>query len=362
MTLDRNPPPRTWVLLGQKTGDNHQLLALADALGWAYEVRHIRNRPWELITNVFAGDRLWGVDRDRSSALAAPWPDLVLSAGRRNEPVARWLQRQSGGRARLVHLGRPWAALARFDLIVTTPQYFLPAATNVLHNRLPLHRIDLARAGAEAAALEPELAMLPRPRTLVLLGGDSGPFVFTAEKARQLALLVDALVMTEGGTVLATDSRRTPAAASAAFQAALRAPQRFFARDDPGPSRYLALLGTADRVVLTAESMSMLAEALATQKPVHLFPLHDAGPWWSHAHGWRGKPLGHRLAMAFGPRRMRRDVTRMLELAVAEGRAQWLGSPPLPAAQTAPRISATCDDLQRAAQRVRDLMSCRIEP
>lgn len=357
MTQARNPSPRTWVLLGQKAGDNHQVLALADALGWPYEVREIRNRPWELATNLLAGTRLWGIDRRRSSPLASPWPELVISAGRRNEPVARWLQRQSGGRARLVHIGRPWAPLAAFDLIVTTPQYFLPTGANVLHIGLPLHRADRERAQAEAAAWIPELCTLPPPYTVVLLGGDSGPFVFTAAKARRLAQLVDELIANEGGSVLTTDSRRTPPAASAAFRSALRAPCRFQAWGDPGPSRYLALLGAADRLVLTAESMSMLAEALAMQKPVHLFPLIDAGPWWRHAHNWRHKPLSHRLAMAFGPRRMRRDVMRMLELAVAEGRALWLGPPPPPAAESAPPIAPGAD-LERAAQRVRELMNC----
>ncbi|MFZ5653600.1 MAG: mitochondrial fission ELM1 family protein [Pseudomonadota bacterium] len=356
MTPGRPSPPCTWALLGQKAGDNNQVLALAEALGWPYEVREIRNRPWELLANVLAGTRLWGVDRRRSSPLQAPWPELVISAGRRNEPVARWLRNQSGGRARLVHLGRPWAPLAAFDLIVTTPQYFLPAAAaNVVHNRLPLHRVDPERARAAAAGLEPELAALPRPRTLVLLGGDSGPFVFTAGKARRLASRVDELLATTGGAVLATDSRRTPAAASAAFRATLRAPCRFFGWRDPGPGRYLALLGAADRLVLTAESMSMLAEALAMEKPLHLFSLHDPEPWWRHRHAWRAKPLGHRLAMAWGPRRMRRDITRLLELAVAEGRARWLDEPPPPAAEPAPAPPAGGADLERAARRVRAL-------
>lgn len=352
------PPtePRVWALLGQKAGDNNQVLALAEALGEPFAARRIVNRPWELVTNRLVGTSLAGTDRRRSDALAPPWPDLVISAGRRNEPVARWIKRRSGGRARLVHIGRPWAPLAAFDLIVTTPQYFLPDAPNVLHNRLPLHRVDRVRLHAEAAAFAPELRNFASPRTVVLLGGDSGPFVFTAEKACRLAALVDDLVAADGGSVLATDSRRTPAAASAAFRADLRAPCRFFAWGDPGPSRYRALLGSADRLVLTAESMSMLAEALAMQKPVYLFPLHETGRWWRHTRNWRHKPLSHRLAMAVGPRRMRRDVMRMLELAVAEGRAQWLGPSPPPAAEPAPPITATGDDLERAAARVKELL------
>ena len=30
-----------------------------------------------------------------------PWPELVITAGRRNEPVARWIQREAGGRERV---------------------------------------------------------------------------------------------------------------------------------------------------------------------------------------------------------------------------------------------------------------------
>jgi mitochondrial fission protein ELM1 len=355
MTSGHCSPPRTWALLGQKAGDNNQVLALAEALGWPFAVRNIHYRPWELLTNLLAGTSLLGVDRRRSSALQPPWPALVISAGRRNEPVARWIQARSGGHTRLVHIGRPWAPPAAFDLIVTTPQYFLRDAGNVLCNHLPLHRVDAERARAQAAVLAPELAAQPGPRTLVLLGGDSGPFVFTAAKARRLAVEVDRLVAAEDGAVLATDSRRTPAHASAAFRATLRAPGRFFAWNDPTPGRYPALLGSADRLVVTAESMSMLAEALALQKPLYLFSLHDPEPWWRHRHAWRTKPLSHRLVMAWGPRRMRRDVTRLLELVVAEGRAQWLGEPPPPAPEPAAPIAASQTDLERTVQRVRAL-------
>ena len=102
-------PPRTWVLLGQKPGDNGQVLALAEALGWPFEIKRMVYRPTELLTNRLLGITLLGIDRAASSPLAPPWPELVITAGRRNEPVARWIQRQAGGRqpVKLVHVGRP---------------------------------------------------------------------------------------------------------------------------------------------------------------------------------------------------------------------------------------------------------------
>ncbi|HED18676.1 MAG TPA: nucleoside-diphosphate sugar epimerase, partial [Gammaproteobacteria bacterium] len=174
----------TWLLTGHKAGDNTQVTALADALGWPYTVKCFRYRPYELLTNRLLGITLAGLDQASSSELSPPWPALVITAGRRNEPVARWIRRQSGGKTRLVHVGRPWAPLDCFDLIVTTPQYFLPDRHNILKNSLPLHGVTNECLDKAAAVWEPKLAHLPRPYIAVLIGGDSGPFVYTGEKGR----------------------------------------------------------------------------------------------------------------------------------------------------------------------------------
>lgn len=125
--------------------------------------------------NLGRGTGLAGIDRQRSDPLLPPWPELLITAGMRNEPVARWVREQSGGRTRLVHVGRPWADPARFDLVITTPQYRLPRRPNVLHNDLPLHRVHAERLAQAAARWAPTLAPLPAPRIAVVVGGNSGP-------------------------------------------------------------------------------------------------------------------------------------------------------------------------------------------
>ena len=107
--------PFLWLLMGYKAGDNTQVLALAEALDWPFEAKKIVYRPTELLTNLLLGPTLAGVQRNNSSALVPPWPDLVITAGRRNEPVARWVKAHSRGHTRLVHLGRPWADPKHFE-------------------------------------------------------------------------------------------------------------------------------------------------------------------------------------------------------------------------------------------------------
>jgi mitochondrial fission protein ELM1 len=343
--------PVTWVLTGYKAGDNAQVLALADAIGWRYDIKCFNYRKTELLTNRLLAVTLAGIDRTSSSELSPPWPDLIISAGRRNEPVARWIRKQAGGGTRLVHVGRPWAPLDVFDLIITTPQYFLPDRQNVQKNHLPLHGVMSGRLNEAADAWRHEFAHLTPPYTAVLIGGDSGPFVFTAEKGQRLGQLVNSMALHDGGSLLVTDSARTPAPAFEAFQRELSVPAYIHRWSDAGDANpYFAYLALADQLVVTGESMSMLTEASFTCKPLYIFEPGDARPWWRHGYNFRYKPLSHRLAMLFAARRMHRDVGNIQRQLVASGRAVWLGQP-FPAGERAPPP----DDAQRAAVRVRAL-------
>jgi mitochondrial fission protein ELM1 len=358
-----------WCLLGKKAGDNTQVRALAAELGWNCQEKHIAARPWELFVHLGDAQTLAGINQSQSSPLAAPWPDIVISAGRRNEPVARWIRAQSGGKTRLVHIGRPWAPLAQWDLIVTTAQYFLPVQSNIVHNSLPLHRPsaqDYAQAGQQ---LEQAFEHLPRPWVAVLVGGNSGRFVMTASKGRHLGTLAQELGAAADGSVLATDSARTPRAAGDAFQTQLRPPCFCYRWGSAGDNPYQGLLASADAFIVTGESMSMLAEAADTGKPLYIFNVDDgARRWWMLPHNYRYKPLSHRVAMRFGPRRMRRDIGNIQKTLVDTGRAQWLtlegvigAAKALRAGTVAntrepPEHTTSQQDLQRAAQAVRQLV------
>ena len=356
---------KLWALLGRKAGDNAQVLALAEAVGLPFEEKHIHARSWEIVPHLLLGPTLAGIDKGASSPLAPPWPDLVISAGRRNEPVAQWIRAQSDGAVRLVHVGRPWAPPSTWDLIVTTPQYFIHDAPNVLQIPLPLRRITRAEVDQAARRIVPRLAHLPRPLTTVLIGGDSGPFVFTPEKARRLAQGVNRLVSQTGGAALVTDSPRTPKAAAQAFRDALNVPAETFWWHDPDTATenpYLGFLGMADRFVVTGESMSMMAEAASLARPLYLFdPGDPPGTWWRHRHSFRHKPLSHALAMRLAPVRMRRDVSRLQDALRRDGRARWLDEAPhLIAAGETWAATAQLDpmeDAQRAAARVRALLT-----
>ncbi len=361
-------PPRVWAVMCYRAGDNSQIRALAEGLGWPFEVKRLHYRWWGYLLDVWRGTTLAGIVRRRSSPLGPPWPDLIISAAMRNEPVCRWIRRQSGGRARYVHIGKPWAPVASFDLVITAPEYPVPDGPNVLRNGFSLHRVTDARLADEASRLAPRVAHLPRPYIALLVGGYAGRYALDRARAERLAREASALAGERGGSLLVTTSARTSGAAAEALERAIDVPCQLFRwTPDASDNPYYGYLGLADAIIVTCESASMLAEACATLKPVYMFDLDRDGdpaggpspePWrarlrraWSRCNRERLKALLYRrVLLRFAPRPITRDTTRVHELLIASGRAVWLGQA-FPPGRPAPQ-----DDMARSLCRVRALV------
>jgi mitochondrial fission protein ELM1 len=265
-----------WAVLEGRIGDDKQVLALASALRGS--VRIVRMS--DTIPQVIAGRAL------NSFRLHAPWhkgtyrrddlPDLMIVAGGRGVTLARWIKHASCGKTKVVVLGRPWARLADFDLIVTTPQYALPDAKNVQMNLLPLNHAA-ARCVVDAGVQwAPSFAHLPKPWIGALIGGNSGSFRMTLRSAERIGEQLSRLAQEAGGSVLLTTSGRTPTACSEMIAASLKCPSYVHLwRPSQNENPYLGIIALADRFLVTNESASMIAEAANTSKAIELFDLPE---------------------------------------------------------------------------------------
>ncbi|MEZ5931153.1 MAG: ELM1/GtrOC1 family putative glycosyltransferase [Alphaproteobacteria bacterium] len=283
------PPaqPRVTVLFGTTRGDNAQLLILAQALGWPFEVKgEVDSVPMTVVDRLAhaAGIRL---RRSKPLLSSLLWPDLILVTGGRRVIDALRIKAMSEGRSRIVCVGRPWADLDLFDLVITTPQYRLPARPNVLINAMPLNQPDEAALAMAADAWRDDVAHLPKPWIAVLVGGDSGSCRFSAETGRRLAAEANRLAEKTGGALLISTSGRTPKAAADALLENIRAPHVAF-RFDKAARRnpHQGFLALADRFVVTSDSASMIAEAVCTGRPVSIFdvPIRLRSRWMTRQH------------------------------------------------------------------------------
>src|SRR5579885_455329 len=260
--------PLAWVLHDGKAGMASQALGLAEATGFAFEERRLDIRPpWAWLP-----PQLWArpLAAAPGAGLVPPWPDLVIGCGRNTAMPALAIRRLSRGRTVAVQVQDPRVGRDEFDLMVV-PSHDRLRGERVIVTLGAVHRVTAARLAAERVRF-PRLAALPHPVVAVLLGGGNRAYRQDPARLGAFARDIAAALRAAGGSLIATPSRRTGAAALAAFRAGL-GDLSAWVWDGSGDNPYYALLAYADRFVVTADSVSMVSEAAATGKPVQILDL-----------------------------------------------------------------------------------------
>ncbi|MGQ0486448.1 MAG: ELM1/GtrOC1 family putative glycosyltransferase [Hyphomicrobiales bacterium] len=309
-----------WVLQGARAGDNAQARELARRIDGIVQFKDLRFNRLHNVPNWALGASLASLTAEASAILVPPWPDLVVATGKRTAPVARWIKKQSGGKAKIVHIGRPRARLSAFDLVITTPQYGLPAAENLVENLLPFatprqpdwRAIDRWSSG---------WSHLPRPWIALAVGAPKYPLRLQDADIGRLAKAANDLVMALNGSLIVLGSPRTAAGVVDKIGGQLRAPASLHPwnmADNP----YQSALALADRFIVTSDSASMISEAVRTGRPVDIFILPSSKLKLS----WRAAAgLGAWLSRQ-GILQPPRDMSRLVDKIVACGYARPLGS------------------------------------
>ena len=366
--------PSVWVLVDDRPGNATQALGLAGALDWPTEIKRLHCGPLARLHNRLLGASLAGLDRRRSSPLQPPWPELVIAAGRRTAPVARWIGRQARGRTRLVAIGRKAADCADdFDLCVTPAYTRLFPHPNRVETGAPLHRVTAERLAEAADRWRERLQGLPRPRIALLVGGTSGQYRLDAATARRLGEDVMRLAADAGGSALVSTSRRTGPAATRALRTAMAgAAFAHWWSAAGGDNPYLGMLALADALVITGDSESMLAEAGALGRPLFIYPL-PVRPSFRLLRVPREWVVRRATALPAGPRGTARPQQRLEYLCARAIERGWVRptrdlevfhadlvrrgvARPFGAAWSPTAEVSTLDDLEVVARRVRALL------
>ncbi|MFN3522036.1 MAG: mitochondrial fission ELM1 family protein [Phenylobacterium sp.] len=302
-------PLVVWAVSDGRAGIEAQVLGLAEAIA--------RRRPAETLVKRVAwkgraGRRPWWLvpwpmrALDPSSAIAPPWPDIWLAAGRATLPLSLRVRRWSRGRTFVVQTQDPRTPLQPYDLVIP-PMHDRLSGENVLPIVGAPNRLTPERLRADLVRFEAMIAPLPHPRAAVLIGGKSKAFDLSPERAAAMARQIEDAVRDAGGSILLTFSRRTPDAARAILAARLRdLPGVIW--DGEGENPYFAFLAAADCILATEDSTNLATDAAATGKPVFILKMDGRSekfrlfhqelerlgvsrPFEGALHGWTYAPL-----------------------------------------------------------------------
>src|SRR6266849_2975032 len=239
--------PSVWVLHDGKPGMASQARGLAEATGFAFSERKLSiRRPWAWLPPL-----LWLASLDAAKeagqSLTPPWPNLVIGCGRNTVRPALAIRRASGGRTLAAQIQDPQFGRGEFDMLFV-PEHDRLRGPRIVVTRGAIHRVTPERLATERRRF-PALDALVRPVLGVLIGGSNRTYRLDLRRTGEpgLAVLRERLAGLPGSIW-----------------------------DGTGANPYYAYLAIADALLVTADSVSMVSEAAATGKPVHIIGL-DGG-------------------------------------------------------------------------------------
>jgi len=357
--------PRIWLVLSDKRGDNGQVYSIAEALGWPYEERILKMRDEYVLGKPRVRPSLYHIDVARSDPLEPPWPDLILTIGRRPSMAALWIREQSKGQSKIALIGKPSSRLEDYELIVVSSENQLPPFANVVPITLPLMRVDEDAVKRATDEWRERFSALPRPLVGILVGGPTGPYRYDQKVASRLIEIANG-VKARGGTPYITTSRRTPPNVVNALKSGLPEGAILFAwQADAVENPYLGLLGHADGFLVTADSISMMVEVARLHRPLSILQLplgqlesldqirRSFATWlFQSANETRADRFRHGLANVLYRLHwmvQTRDFYRFHQDLVDRGLAIWNGLPLSPPTGDVP------DDVGKVVERIRAL-------
>ncbi|HJU18656.1 MAG TPA: mitochondrial fission ELM1 family protein [Stellaceae bacterium] len=277
----RGSAPLAWVLHDGKAGMASQALGLAEAAGFPFVEKPLKVRlPWLVLPPSLW---LWPLFAagGAEAGLVPPWPDLVVACGRNAAMPALAVRRLSGGGTIAAQVQDPGIGHGAFDLFVV-PAHDRLRGPRVMVTAGAVHRVTPARLAA-ARRRFPALAALPRPILTVLIGGSNRAYRLTLQRLGEIADTIAGVLAATGGSALITPSRRTGAAGAVLLRRRLTGCSAAV-WDGRGDNPYFAYLALADAFLVTADSVSMISEAAATGKPVHILDLPGGNAKFARFH------------------------------------------------------------------------------
>ena len=273
--------PLVWIVDSAYTGELNARLGVAERLGYGYETIPLPNG------DAGAYARLLANRYGHACRGGEPRP-LILLSGTGEDTTGPIADLKGVFQGRLLNVYLASILPDELDLrlqeydVVASPQL---SGANVVTTVGVVHRMTDRLLDQAFHRHRDLFAGLARPLVGLLVGGNTRYcFGFTEGYARGLGRRVASIVASLKGSLVVTNSRRTPKEALAALlDEVADLDCRFFDWQQTGPDFYPALLAHGDVFVATGDSVSMCSEASHTGKPL-LVDMNDCATEIYHRH------------------------------------------------------------------------------
>ena len=261
---------RGWIVTSGYVGNVVQCEGVMEALGLEIEYKTVKPvAPWRYLAP-------WGpispkIDIGGSSGqFAGPLPEIIIGSSRQAVPYMRALKKHSDQRTLTVFLQNPLIGTKAADLIwVSDHDHHKINGENVISTLLAPNRVTQKRLEHARRTSTLDMGAMTSPCMAIVVGGKNAVYNYDAESCKRFGQYL-AKAACGGASFLVTPSRRTEARIIAVIRDAIgNAPHHIW--DGSGDNPYFEYLSQCDGLIVTADSINMAGEAIATGKPVYIF-------------------------------------------------------------------------------------------
>ena len=262
-------PQTAWILTDGKKGTENQCIGLASILGLQPIIKKITPKfPWSFLPPQFWIRPLGGITGLEGDQ---EWPDILIAASRSAAAVAKEIRHLSHGKTFTIFLQNPYISPKNFDAVIA-PYHDRLKGSNVISTLFPFHCVTEKALDTARKEYENRLGNLSSTKVAVLLGGKTRHYQMDPETMETYGMQLRNMAKRQPMAYMVTASRRTDEKCFDTFKHGLGSTPRFI-WDGTGDNPYMGFLAHADIIIVTADSVSMISEAVSTGKPVYLLEL-----------------------------------------------------------------------------------------
>jgi mitochondrial fission protein ELM1 len=264
---------KVWVLTDKFTGNAKQALSLAHVLFSEFLEIKLNYNFFEFIPNIIKGPSLLGLNKETKKQITKPFPDIIISSGRRTAAVAAFIKKKNPNTKIIQIL---WHELNNnlFDVVIL-PKHDKYQASNIIY-------IDGALTNISPRVLEDEKAQNPSLFTdfalnkiALLIGGDTKKGNLTEKHILELIAKVNTIALDTSSALLISTSRRTNPALIQTLKDNIKVPYFMYDVNQDTPNPYNAMLAYANIIITTGDSISMVTDACSSGKRVMIYQNPD---------------------------------------------------------------------------------------
>jgi mitochondrial fission protein ELM1 len=274
--MEYSPPAKMiklWILTDDKTENIYQAQALAELLNIPYELKIIKFNFLKYLPNSWIGNKRMTVDEYYSSDITAPYPDIVISAGKYTSPIALSLKK-SEPKIKLVQILKPREKPEKFDLVIM-PEYepLTSSANNVYTSIGAMNKINPALMEREKQKFRDNFPQCAFSVFGAYIGGRYKNCRISEEEANSLAHMLQRVVDNHGAQIFIVFASDSPEYVKNVFYDHFYYSHSAYIYDPEigGYDPYWGIVSIANSMIVTGDAITRCSEVITAGTPLYIY-------------------------------------------------------------------------------------------